>query len=407
MYQLEERKIALFSVQLVIISLCFGGFYLNIGFALKPFIILSFLNILLLFSIMRFNRLLTFETILIFFLIVYCASALQFNYSAEHLRFILAIVIILLFYFSTRGLIILISIKNLQKIISISGIIGTSASLLYYLIGLMEIGTNFHGNGIINYGLMLDRSIPRMIGTASGDPNIFVFFITLYFFFFLYNISTTSNKIGFLLTTICIVLTFSRGAYISIIITSLLVFILAVKQKGKLKNTFIIILLLLGISQSLTFFGINYFGFIENRFSNISNDGGSGRIVLWMNAIETFKNNPIMGIGLNGTLKYNEVHYGNAVYIHNTMLEVLSETGLIGFIIFIFLWTSIFITSINLYKKNKSTKFLLATFVAIFIQMLSLSILLNEAFYLILLILYRYKVENVNFLDTYKRGFRN
>lgn len=393
MYQLKERKIAPFFVQLIIVSLCFGGFYLNIGFALKPYIILSFLNILLLFSITRFSKLLPFEMLMMFFIFVYCASALQFNYPEQHLRFIFAFFIILLFYFSTRGLIILCKIEELQRIISISGIIGSSASLLYYLIGIIETEMNFFGNGVIYHGLMIDRSIPRLIGTASGDPNIFVLFMTLYFFYYLYNISTTRNKFGFLLTAMCIILTFSRGAYIAIFITALLMFILGDKRKWKFKYLMSIFTIFIGIGYVITLLGVNYVDFIGDRFSNITNDGGSGRITLWKNAIETFKNNPILGIGLNGTLDYNTINYGYSVYIHNTMLEVLSEAGLMGFSVFILLWISILFFCIRLFKYNKATKFLLATFVAIFIQMLSLSILLNEVFYLMLLLLYRYSKE--------------
>ncbi|WP_134703810.1 O-antigen ligase [Ammoniphilus sp. YIM 78166] len=366
---------------------------MNIGFALKPYIMLTFLNILLLFSIARFSKLLPFEMLMMFFILVYCASALQFNYPDKHLRFIFAFFIILLFYFSTRGLIILCKIEDLQRMISISGIIGSSASLVYYLIGIVETGMNFFGNGVIYHGLMIDRSIPRLIGTASGDPNIFVLFMTLYFFYYLYNISTTRNKIGFLLTTMCIILTFSRGAYIAIFITSLLMFILGDKRKGKFKSFLAISLIFIGIGYVITLFGVNYMDFIGSRFSNISNDGGSGRITLWTNAVETFINNPIMGTGLNGTLDYNAINYGNSVYIHNTMLEVLSEAGLMGFSVFILLWILILIFCIRIFKYNKATKFLLATFVATFIQMLSLSILLNEVFYLMLLLLYRYSIE--------------
>jgi len=394
-YRLKDKGIAPFFVQLLIISLCFGGFYLNVGFALKPYIVLTFFNILLLINIKRFSKFLPFEKLMMFFLLVYCASALQFNYPEKHLRFIFAVFIILLFYFSTRGLISLCKIEELQRIISISGIIGSSASLLYYLIGLIETGMNFYGNGVIYHGLMIDRSVPRLIGTASSDPNIFVLFMTLYFFYYLYNISTTRNKIGFLLTTMCIVLTFSRGAYIGIVITILLMIIIRDKRKAKLKNLFTIFLIFIGIGCVTTLFGINFMSFIGDRFSNIANDEGSGRITLWENAIETFVNNPILGIGLNGTLDYSAINYGSSVYIHNTMLEVLSEAGVIGFIAFIIFWISILLFCIRLYKNNRETKYLLAAFVATFIQMLSLSILLNEMFYLMLLLLYRYSKEIV------------
>ena len=394
MFLLSRMNMTSLFVQLSILSLCFGGIYLNIGFALKPYIIVSVLSIILLSSAMKFSKLYSFESWLILFVLVYCFSAIQFEFPEQHIRFVFAFFIIFLFYFSMRGLILNCSVEELQKMISISGIIGGMASLIYYLSGVITTRMNFFGNGIVYDGLLLDRSVPRLIGTASNDPNIFVFFMTIYFFYYLYNLSSNLNKMGFIIVTLCIALTFSRGAYIALLITMILMFVISGKQKGRVKNFFFLTLLFLGIIYIASIFNVNFIEYVVDRFSDISTDRGSGRLVLWDNAIQTFINNPILGIGLNGTLEYNTIHYGTPVYIHNTMLEVLSESGIIGFIIFLILWVLIFHFCVKLFKINKDTKFLLAIFIAMFIQMLSLSILLNEAFYLMLLILYRYGVEN-------------
>ncbi|MEK1831872.1 hypothetical protein AAAC51_32245 [Priestia megaterium] len=84
-------------------------------------------------------------------------------------------------------------------------------SLLLYIAGLQAVHFQFASDiEIIKWGVMIDRSYPRLIGVLD-DPNIYVFYNTLFFTYFLTNSDSTKNKVGLLLSTLTSVLTFSRG----------------------------------------------------------------------------------------------------------------------------------------------------------------------------------------------------
>ncbi|MGG0657025.1 O-antigen ligase family protein [Rummeliibacillus pycnus] len=377
---------------LVMISLYFGRFHFDIGFSLKPFMFVTLFIIIFLNKYMKFYKFYSFEIIMIIFIIAHSSTALYFKYPAASLRFILAFNLILIFYFSLRGLIDRLEVEKIEQLISRAGLIGIIASIIYYLIGISTVGMNFSGNGLNYYGLMIDRSTPRLTGTPSNDPNIFVFYITLYFFYILNHLHLKINKIGCFLAAITIILTFSRGASVAIVIGIILNLILERNVKKNYKSITVISLFLVLIISLGSSLAINPVTYIEKRFLSISSDGGSGRFTLWNNAYETFLEHPF-GIGINSSLDYDRDHSLKVRYVHNSLLEVLMESGIIGITFYSLFWISIFILAIKLYLKNNKTLFILIIFITMFIQMLTLSIVYNEAFYFMLLILYRYSRE--------------
>lgn len=69
--------------------------------------------------------------------------------------------------------------------------------------------------------------------------------------------------------------------------------------------------------------------------------------------------------------------------MHNTFLEVLVETGLIGFVFYLLFHI---VVIVNIYKLSKYNKYqyILPTYLTMLIMMLSLSTIINEVFFLIL-----------------------
>lgn len=372
-------------IQMSMVSLYFGTFNLYIGFSLKPYMIIAMVCILLLVRYMKFGRLLLFEWLMIFFILYFMSTALNFNYPVDQLRFMLLFIIILIYYFSNRGLFAECSIADIERMLSNAGLIGVIASLTYYIIGIAANGINYVGIKTTYYGVMLDRAVPRLIGTPSRDPNITAFFVTLYFFYTLSNLRKKNNVIGFILSLLCIVFTFSRGAYLSIFMASLLFFIISKNRKEKYKAAALVIVIIVLIFNLTTNFFINPVELISERFLKLFQDGGSGRETLWNFAFDIFLQNPIFGTGIN-TLR----QYGSGNEAHSVILEVLAESGLIGLFLYLTFWLSIFYFCIKLLRKDNSTKFILLTFTSMFLQMLFLSILYNEAFYFMLLVLYKY-----------------
>ncbi|HYI38494.1 MAG TPA: O-antigen ligase family protein [Thermoleophilaceae bacterium] len=79
-----------------------------------------------------------------------------------------------------------------------------------------------------------------------------------------------------------------------------------------------------------------------------SGDAGSGRTELWTVALRGFRDHPIQGIGLNqfrlessryvlepGTLRFVPIISERPVVVHNTYLQYLVETGLVGIALFL------------------------------------------------------------------------
>ncbi|TLS51998.1 O-antigen ligase family protein [Paenibacillus antri] len=393
--ELNQKKIisSNFFLLMLMISLYFGVFNFYVGFSLKPYMIITAVNLLLFFRYIKFSNPLQYELFMVFFIIYYSSTALQFNYPEAHLRFIFALIIILCFYFITRGLLEWCDIESLKKILSVSGLVGCLASLTYYSIGVLSVGGSFIGNSIV-YGLRIDRSLPRLIGTTSNDPNIFVYFITLYFFYTLFNLKSKLNILGFILSSLCILLSFSRGAYLAILFGLVVSLFISGNLKRKVKVLFLVsgfTAIVLGAGNYFSDgLNINPVEIIQQRFNSIQDDGGSGRLYLWENALKTFWDNPLFGIGINGTIEYSTEHYSHEGYVHNTFLEVLSESGIIGFLLYLTFWVSILHCCVRLLRINSNSKFLIVTFIAMFIQLNSLSILYNESFYIALLVLFKY-----------------
>lgn len=379
-------------VLLVMLSLYFGIFNIYVGFSVKLYMIVLVIGAIFSIKTLAFDKLLFFETLMIAFFMISIFSALQFRYPAEQLRFIVVVLILLSYYFIMRGTLVRLSIKKIETMIEISGLIGISISLVYYVLGIMQVNMVFKGNGIQVLGALIDRQAPRLTGVASTDPNIFVLFVTLYFFYTFTHLNKFRNILGFILTLSAIVLTFSRGGYVGIVLGAVLLLFIGKNYGKKIKivmGVCIIVIIAYYFQNQLP---INPFEQLENRFSSIGSDGGSGRNVLWANAWHTFTQHPLLGIGINSTLSYS-LDQGEllARYIHNTYLEILSELGIVGFITYFSFCIMLLYTSLKLIKHK--VYFFLPVFVALFVQMFFLSVEYNEMFYLCVVLLYRYAKE--------------
>jgi O-antigen ligase len=378
---------------LLAFSLYIGRFNIDIGFSLKPFMLVTAIAFILTLKTIRIHKMHSFEIVMLIFILLHSMTAANYKYPHMSIRFIALYLIVLVFFLVGRFLTTKLEINQIEKIISRTGFIGVIISLVYYFIGIIASGMNFYGSNIDYFGLTIDRSTPRLTGVASNDPNILVFYFTLYFFFTITNLSERVNKVGFMLVSLSIILTFSRGAYLAIAFGLIILFITSNRIKTKIKSItitigFVSILYLLGNRVPLN--PINY---ITNRFSNLLTDAWSGRLGIWSNAMNTFLNNPVFGIGINSIREYNLENYMRSVYVHNSLIEVLVETGIVGISLYMIFWFLLLRTANILSKKQKKTKYLLVTLLAIFLQMNTLSILYNEGFYFVIILLFRYSVE--------------
>lgn len=117
--------------------------------------------------------------------------------------------------------------------------------------------------------------------------------------------------------------------------------LIILKSKSKISNkliSVIVLVLAVGITVKMQEPLKNQLDRIFSLTSSYTVDKFSGRVQLWMTGFEKFKEHPVLGVG-SGAFS-TAIDEGNTVYgysglpAHNTFLSVLTETGLVGFFIF-------------------------------------------------------------------------
>ena len=182
------------------------------------------------------------------------------------------------------------------------------------------------------------------------------------------------NLVIFTLSLIFIFLTFVRTGLFALFGVILFTLLKESKQ-GKFKK---ILLFFIIISTSL--FYINNNESIKNRFldkteNNIDKDYsdrvGSSRLLIWSKYIDTYMNynlaNKLIGTGeFKGKNKFSE-NYGIALIPHNGFIEILAYRGLLGVIVYIFLFFILW----KLKFKNKTDELLNKSYVFFFLAIMS------------------------------------
>ena len=136
---------------------------------------------------------------------------------------------------------------------------------------------------------------------------------------------------------------------------------------------------------------------ITDRF--LALDGGSGRSDLWGNGLMFFKENPMFGIGLFNYRAYSEALYGVPAFMHNAFMDALVEGGVVGFTLYIMIFITFFITYYNNRKLINDNGYLLFSLAAMIVIMNTYSLMVNEAFFVLLAVMWRYMHE-INVRDT-------
>ena len=128
-------------------------------------------------------------------------------------------------------------------------------------------------------------------------------------------------------------MTASRGSLVGFGVASGLYFLTFLK-KSKL-STFRKMLLITAVSAIVIYSVVHYIiPNLEdqvNRITNFGDNADNGRFDLWKKGLEVFEANFLLGGGLWGTYDY----CGHAN--HNTYMQVLSGTGIIGSLLFLYL----------------------------------------------------------------------
>lgn len=195
----------------------------------------------------------------------------------------------------------------------------------------------------------------RVVGLFP-DPHMMAFYLgmalpfCLALFFFEEKYKKTTGA-ACLLIGLTIFLTFSRGAYLGVLV-SVAFFLVAIRNFLTQKDR----KLLVAVFLLLIVAGI-FFSPIMGRFSSIFSleDGSNlGRLSIWQDSFSLAKDNLLLGVGL-GNYSFSmgfAQDYRNAMTSHNLYLDLLVELGIFGLLSwFILIFTSLMTAWHNI-KQN-------------------------------------------------------
>ncbi len=235
-------------------------------------------------------------------------------------------------------------------------IFGLERVYQFWAINILPVFSGFKlGGMILNYPSWLvnlnGQTLMRAFSLFS-DPHMFSFCLGLAIPLSVAGFLTCRNKpffaVFYLLFNAGLILSFARGAYLALIITLIVMAWLIWRWLG---NKIIPLLLL---ATTLVFW-LPISPAADRFYSSFNPTEGSnaGRLAMWQQAGEIGVNHFWLGIGLgNYSLSLDEFDYRNPATAHNFYLDLFSETGLLGLLLWLLLILSVLW---RLFKKVNST----------------------------------------------------
>lgn len=244
-------------------------------------------------------------------------------------------------------------ITILVSMLTVQSLLGIAQYILRRPLGI--VGESVLSSNQFGFTTVEDENIFRSVGTFF-HPNLYAAFLISILPFSLFK--DNKNKSLFILNILvlfAILFTFSRVAWAITIIYLLILLvkkgILNINRLNKFLFLFIIIIF---ISIPLI---TSRLASIPQAFEEFGSMGT--RIKTYQEAFGIYSIYPLTGVGLDRSLEYyasnpitdlfQNTAVGSFYRIHNTFLELLSETGVIGLLLFSFFLTTI---NISLFIKN-------------------------------------------------------
>lgn len=231
-------------------------------------------------------------------------------------------------------------------------IIATTVYLIFYTPELKTIlvstGSNLETSG--GFG-------PNQVATVLG-LGMFVFFSRL--------VLESKSKLIFVVNLIVLfnisyrgLVTFSRGGMITgLFMILILIFFLYVntRSEGRYRLNMFLLFFVLGFAFTWIYTSNQTNGLIDKRYANQDATGRvkesqfTGREEIWNNEIDSFKDNPVFGIGVGKGLEVREQETGGLIVAsHNELTRTIAEHGTLGIIALMIVFT----TPMFLYLDNK------------------------------------------------------
>lgn len=186
--------------------------------------------------------------------------------------------------------------------------------------------------------------------------------------------------------------------FIALILTLILLYFINKDLRKFIINTLVIFIV--GFIISTSILGTDNSAFVSNRASSIDfqEESTATRLRYYKYGLNEFFSNPLIGVGTGnwkiqsiGLDKENIRSYVVPYTMHNDLLEVAVELGLIGLILYSLIFYFTIINLWSLYHKNKSKEFILIIPLALLIYLIDSMINFpftraSQLFYLAMLI---------------------
>ncbi len=277
-----------------------------------------------------------------FYILVYAFISIGLISSDYKIISAVYVIIMLLCFYSYHIFKYSTDIDNIKKIIF-------RVSLIIFIFGFFQY---FNPEFTIpsKWIDVNEYNISKRIYSTFFNPNVFGFYIN--FVILLTSENLNLKKINletlvFVSGLACLVLTFSRTSWVSLIIALLGV---SLFNKKYIKYALLISLMIL--------IADNLLGTGRVNLSRATEDSSFlYRIEIWKTSVEIIKDNFINGIGF-GTLNKYVAAYSNIVstkveHSHSLYIQIITETGILGFSIFITILLNILNTfKIRLFADN-------------------------------------------------------
>jgi putative inorganic carbon (HCO3(-)) transporter len=147
------------------------------------------------------------------------------------------------------------------------------------------------------------------------------------------------------LLSLCLVFTFSRGAWLGLVFSMILMMIIS--SKNMAKKIVFLIPVFIGIVVLVP-------ELRERIIFTFTPKGDANRIEVWKIAITIIKENPFIGKGIGLFMDcFSKITRLNAQYAHNCYLQIWVETGIFSLLSFLGFLGLLFWNGIKRFKNNK------------------------------------------------------
>lgn len=341
--------------------LCIGMlFYVNNRILPKSLYFFAFSSFLMIFNLFtNVNYRINKKCLGFLFFFIYLLMCLFISYSGDSFGYIIYYFfgIIYMFYFSKN----IESITKIVKFYYIGTIIFTLFTLLSFLFGSVYLKViNFLYGGTPVYSIIVDLFSWNEHSGIAGQTGynaftisigIIISFVKIIEYFKFNGKINKKFLIIFLLQIISLFLCSKRAILLYSLTT--IVFLVPIcvnlKKKKNLSRLLFVCIIILFVGS----FSINYFEpfgnvFAKNSYYLSKGDIFNGRLPLYTQAIQLFKENPLFGIGIKRFYLLNELNLD----VHNVYLQLLAENGIIGFSIIIFSFIYMFFKTKGAINKS-------------------------------------------------------